>query len=96
MRPSDVIKSPTISPAGLIPKARVSIEPGGSMVTKAILPLWADANGADKAVVIKVMAKIDNGKVQVLFIFLLPCAGPCRARLMSENLLPHLIRAKFS
>ena len=41
MRRSLVMKSPTISPVRLIPKAGVSIEPGGSMVTKAPLLLWA-------------------------------------------------------
>jgi hypothetical protein len=73
-----VMKSPTISPTGLIPKARLLTGSGRSIVTKALLPLWADANGANKAAVIKIMAKIANGKVLVFFIFLLPCAGPTR------------------
>ncbi|HET6647358.1 MAG TPA: hypothetical protein VFH01_08530 [Pyrinomonadaceae bacterium] len=46
------MKSPIISPVRLIPKARVSIEPGGSMVTKAPLLLWANANGANRAALI--------------------------------------------
>src|SRR5687767_15781205 len=91
------MKRPTISLAGLIPKDRVSIEPGRSMVRKALLPLWADANGVSKDAVIKVMAKIAKSKVDVLFIFVtpffLPCAGQS-ARLMSEGLLRNAVRRR--
>jgi hypothetical protein len=57
----------------------MSNEPGGSMVTKALSPLWADANGVNKAAVIKVRAKTAKGKVHAFFIFfLLLCVGPGR------------------
>jgi len=48
------------------------------MVTKSLSPSWADANGANKAAVIEIMAKIAKGNVLVILIFALPCAGPGR------------------
>src|SRR5688500_20121825 len=91
------MKRPTISLAGLIRKDRVSIGPGRSMVRKALLPLWADANGVSKDAVIKVMAKIAKSKVDVLFIFVtpffLPFAGPS-ARLMCGGLVSNAVRCR--
>jgi len=64
------------------------------MVTKPLLTLWADANGANRAAVIKVMAKIAKGKVLVFFIFLLPLRRARSARPLSESLMPHLLMSR--